>query len=519
MNKNHSSQGQKQYDTISPAHHSNRVMAPESQRGSGTTTASDSIHEVEIAMERASASRVIRYRHMSGYPRALDSTESILLDHYVQRFSREYPTCSGPNNPFLSVFLPLAMRNGVVLDSLLALSGAQHWDHGCAWIEKESLKLRQRALRGTRALLAIDNTPAADGNMREDGPRSQSALAKPNHTTATYRIHATNEETLLYLLTSSVLFLLYEKVSGEPSWRPHIEFINQFFEHSLSYLTIDPTTPTEVGEAVKFLFDIFVYNDLVRSTSLQAPTLSSFYLTAMRKDKSTSNPLGDDSPNNRESGNGNAMCKHRHYFPNLIARLSAGDDSVTEAEIAAWDGSLEWLPSFALDTRIGHETFNLNGGLNAASLYPQEYKWDDRKAISELYRTAASVYRLQALSTPMQDRMVQNDPLLVECAEKLAGLALRAHSLMLLLSEGSIYENALLWPIGIAAKELTQNQTAERQDVLARLQYLNKRFQMRHFGKVQEILLRHWMIRDKKAIRNPHTSFKPVRELETILVG
>lgn len=58
-------------------------------------------------------------------PANLTGNESILLDHYIQRFSRTYPTCSEPTNPFLSILLPLAMESSVVLDALLALSGTQ----------------------------------------------------------------------------------------------------------------------------------------------------------------------------------------------------------------------------------------------------------------------------------------------------------------------------------------------------------------------------------------------------------
>ena len=64
---------------------------------------------------------------MNLLPTKLTGNESILMDHYTRRFSRTYPTCSEPANPFLSVLFPLAMESGVVLDALLALSGARSW--------------------------------------------------------------------------------------------------------------------------------------------------------------------------------------------------------------------------------------------------------------------------------------------------------------------------------------------------------------------------------------------------------
>lgn len=415
--------------------------------------------------------QMIRYRQLSAYPRVLDAADSLLLDHYIQRFSREYPTCSEPSNPFLSVLIPIAMQCSMVLDSLLALSGAQRWSHGIVSMEKESLRLRQRALRGAREILVTDS-PNELGNT---------SLSKLEKAAVKNRTASTSQQNLLYLLTSSVLFLLYEKVSGETTWQPHMEFIKQFFETWMTSLAIYPNQSSGVSEAIRFLHDIFVYNDLVRSTSLRTRPLSAFYLTG-----SVVNGPSPSSPANTLFSSRDAdqaQSRRRYYFPNLIARLSSDDHSVSEEDIASWDGSMDWLPSFALDRSEPNEKVsndNLEGRPRSCG---------DRTIISELYRTAAHMYRRQSMGPRFANEFQNNDQVLPQ-------LASFAHFLLTSLPEGSSYENALLWPLGIAAKELTTNQSAERSDVILRLQSLERRFQMRHFSRVQDLLLRHWARRD-----------------------
>lgn len=433
-------------------------------------------------------SQLIRYQQVSAYPRALSSTESLLLDRYIQRFSREYPTFSGPSGPFLSVFIPIAMKCGMVLDSLLALSGAQRWQHGTSSMDKESLRLRQRALKGARELLVTEDVNFSHNHSDLQNGQQHTALSRYQNPGLACRPDSTSNDNLLYLLTSSVLFLLYEKVSGEPTWKPHMEFINQFFERWLPSLTLDPKQFPDIAEAIRFLHDVFVYNDLVRSTSLRTKPLSNFYLTA-----TTANATHNHSMESAFLPNGleeQADFRRRYFFPNLIARLSSGDTSVTEEDIAAWDGSMDWLPSFALDHSMHNE------GSNNGASPDRQATWNDRAIISELYRTAASIYRRQILGSQGRNGQHHSGFQLQDDEQILPQLASYAHLLMTSLPEASAYENALLWPIGIAAKELTANQLNQRSNILLRLQGLERRFQMRHFRKVQDVLRRHWAMRD-----------------------
>lgn len=446
----------------------------------------------EVSKPGRHPAQIVRYQQMSAYPRSLDSTESLLLDHYIQTFSREYPTCSGPSNPFLSVFIPLAMKCSMVLDSLLALSGAQRWKDGIGSMNNAMLSLRQRALKATRDLLQTEseNHNRLSSFVRSTDEGTNSKVQRPG---ALLDTKSLSEENLLFILTSSILFLLYEKVSGETTWKPHMEFINQFFECSLQSLAIEARHSPELAEAVRFLHNIFVYNDLVRSTTLQTKPLSSFYLTATKAVWGKCSPLEKTlfPSGDKEK----AAFRLRYHYPNLIARLSSGDHSVTEDDIAAWDGSMDWLPSFVLDHNTsdrtkGDQTNNCDAVPNSDS--PP----DDGAIISELYRTAARIYRQQVLIKVSANGLVHNlleprcDP------QTLPRLAAYAQSLMVSLPLGSSYENALLWPIGIAAKELTVTQVNARSSILLRLQHLETRFQMRHFQKVQDVLRRYWGQRD-----------------------
>lgn len=86
-----------------------------------------------------------------------------------------------------------------------------------------------------------------------------------------------------------------------------------------------------------FLLILFLYNDIIRSTSLRTPTLSTFFLGRITADPPIS--LQEDSQTDDVS---------RFEYPSPIARIIAGDTTVTDADIASWGGRLDWFPSFAL---------------------------------------------------------------------------------------------------------------------------------------------------------------------------
>ena len=70
-----------------------------------------------------------------------------------------------------------------------------------------------------------------------------------------------------------------------------------------------------------------------------------------------------------------------------------------------------------------------------------------------------------------------------------------AIELLQLLPPGSSWENCLLWPIGVVAKDLVTH--VERNYVLFRQVDLEKRFQIRLYHVVRQQLLNIWSTRDK----------------------
>ncbi|KAH8807707.1 fungal-specific transcription factor domain-containing protein [Xylogone sp. PMI_703] len=405
-------------------------------------------------------------RTMSAWPFELDTTEALLLDHYINRFSRTYPAFSDPSNPFLRVYLPLSTQNRVVLDSLLALSGAQSWENGAYTMHDAMLRLRQKALRGCRTLL-------------------------------TTQIAAQNETTL-YLLASCSLLLLYEKLTGEgqENWAAHLQFLACQFAryHFHDGLRSANRMYFLQTDTFQFMATLFLYNDLLRSTSLRITTLSDYY-------------LGDIPGHFRYAfviNNG-----ERFIFPRLIAGISAGDMSITDSEIDVWDGDLDWLPSFSLlppqnrwtslKIPLREKRFIVDPRFRRLESITNLNILNESGIMSTLYRIAAMVYRRQCSRNIQPELQSINRSIYSSDAdeEKIGNLALWATQLIQLLPHGSPYESMLLWPIGVTSKELTLRDNAEREYILLRLKLLVKRFRMRHFERVYEYLVRHWGITDQ----------------------
>lgn len=385
-------------------------------------------------------------RPFSSWSTVLGEKESLLLEHYIQHFSRTYPTYGTETNPFLSVLLPMSFRNPLVLDSMLALSGVQMWTTSRNGMHETTLALRQRALSGCRRLLA------------QKASLIGSSVGDYNDDTVEKLLSTMEEEDILALLASIHLLLLYEKLSGEgkSNWMPHLDFVNQILSHVETRFKRIFQSSSMVPSSSEFAFlrSIFLYNDLVQSTSLRAPMHSDFYIRA----------AGEE-----EAG--------RYYYPHLIARISAGDKSVTDADIANWNGSMAWLPSFALSGKSVIET-------------AEGYDSRDEDIITELYSIAAMVYRRQRLS---ENQLHYSDDVRSQ-ARVLAALALPT---VQRLPVGSTLENALLWPIGIVARSLDSEHQGERDIVIQRLEALKQRFHMRVFARAQEVLLDYWQMMDR----------------------
>lgn len=425
---------------------SNKFQAPVSD--------SDAISS-EAAMEARQNLNALSFSRVNPWSISLTTKESILLDHYIQRFSRTYPTCQGPTNPFLSNLLPYALQNKIVLDALLALSGAQHWESDGMTMEKTTLQLRHRALRGCQTMLSQQK-------MREYmETRAQRQSSK----------HLVPMIEVLPLIACCALLLLYEKLvgNGKSNWMPHLSFLAAMFE------CLPPvgkcggsgtmSQQTEQNEIFEFLYNLFLYNDLVHSTATGTTTLSNYYLTSMLR---AYLPLNESLTN-------------RYFYPYLVAQIAAGNASVAEVDIDAWDGRLDWLPSFSSSTRL------------RADSTAQE-KAEERVVAAQLYSYTAKI-----LIRKSRRRRCAEGPISWEDTDT-SILAEQAALALLELPEGSSFENALLWPISICATELTDSQAFERSVFIDRLRQLEKRFHMRHFKRMQEVLEIAWARADENSL-------------------
>lgn len=412
----------------------------------------------------------------SQWPFRLSTAESQLLDRYIQKFSRVYPTCSGPENPFLSVFIPLSMRSQVVLDSLLALSAVQSWENETFVMEAEMLRLRGKALRGCRQLL-VDLSAQSHEQARLSITSTDGAMNGWSRTAP--------DDDILNLLTTSIILLLCEKLTGQGhrDWAPHLQFFAQYFPaHVFSTVKIRPAASAVLPDrsrAFLFLSNLFLYNDIVRSTSLHTPALSQLSNEIQEVQGMIDTPHPCPVPSTHTSG--------RFYFPQLIIQISTGSSSVTDDEINAWDGRLDWIPSFALvPTHVVNNSLSENSAVSSTgtSFQPTEYR-----TVSELYRVAAMIFRRQQPTT--YTKLPGSD------GPDMGSLLYKAICLVNALPDGSPFESALLWPIGIIARELTSCHQVWRETIILRLKLLERRFQMRIFGRARAQLIKIWDASDR----------------------
>lgn len=460
----------------------------------GSSTTEQQLENVEAAYSAQPTS--LRSVRISQWPFSLDSTESMLLDHYIQRFSRTYPAFSGPTNPFLRVILPLSLQSRVVLDSLLALGGVQSWSNGRFTFEHAMLKLRQKALEGCRWLINELYTPVSEtnGEIAQSKQIALSKLVEPQG----------KEPKILHLLASCVLILLYEKLAGEQveNGTTHLQFLSQILPANILSQVISTAAQAEMpstseGEAFQFIANLFLYNDFVRSTSLRTLSFSDFYLcTAFQEHGFSINESDFQGLQSQYGG--------RFTFPGLISRLSAGDSSVTDADIAGWDGDLGWLPSFSLMPPLLQEMYErlpitdesivFDSSFRHLGSLLSPYEWKEERIISEVYRITGIIYRRQCLArlAGQSDTEIRGPNGGNGRHVQTGNLPSWAVQLIHTLPDKSSLENTLLWPIGIIGKELGADHEIERDVILRRLEALEERFHMKHFGKVKEHLKVYW---------------------------
>ncbi|KAF5606352.1 hypothetical protein FPCIR_59 [Fusarium pseudocircinatum] len=509
-------------------------------RKARTVSATDSNMDVSVLVSSASPAGwstrppAPLLRRVSDWPFELAEPEWRLLDHYFQRFSRTYPTFSAPDNPFLSIFLPLATQNRAVLDSVLALSGVQLWEDGAFTMEIPMLQLRQSAIQGSIGLLAAV-AGASHGKGSSLPLKAQIDLL---HNAPFVIDGGVAIDNFVALLANCVLLLLYEKLSGgdQGAAMPHLRFFAYLFPTRMlvTLMSLEPSAQTAStdaqpslaparpwSKALRFLCSLFLYNDLVRSVSNQSPTLSRFYHenngAVGRQPQFDTDPFAIEEPQLLDR----LLGARRTSLPNILAGCSAGDLSITEDDVAMWDGKLDWFPSFALVRGTTVETqhdatdfafhvadpFISSEPIFAAlDSFTDTSKFGHEHIISGLYRVATLIYLKQMRLAAHKPPGSSNDTTATQ--SKMGNLPTWGIQLLRLLPENSPWQSCVLWPIGIIAREL--HRLEEQRFMAAQLLNLEKRFKIKLYRMVRERLTKTWT--------NPDLDTKE-KQTEVLLCG
>ncbi|KAJ2975771.1 hypothetical protein NQ176_g5336 [Zarea fungicola] len=422
---------------------------------------------------------------VSQWPFSFDATESLQFDHYVHRFARSCPTFAEAENPFLRVILPLSVESRAVFDSLLTLGCVQSWSNGTFLFERSMLLSRQKALRGCRVLIQELGTASDTAPVIRDVSHLQS----------------TNGRQTLYLLMNCALLLLYEKLTGDlqESGSMHLDFLARMLSRN-ALLQIarkggrNDLVSSSMGEALRFAVNLFLYNDFVLSTSLQSKAFSALYRTGTAEDaQAAAGPeLIDYS----------IQYGSRHVFPGIMTRIAAGDEGITDWDIARWDGNLGWLPSFALQPDCERPVYWAIPVAVDAFVMGPEFKdlheivhvtsWSESCMTSELYRIAGSMYRRQRAPAGSAPLTESESP--ISCLGNLPGWSMQ---LLAALPVGSSFESSLLWPLGVIGKTLSTSYKSEREALLARLESMDLQFHSKPLRGLVNHLKSYWATMDQ----------------------
>lgn len=480
----------------------------------GFSTASGAFFYMAHQSNTSSYTTAESISHLSQYPLNLTPIQSIFLDNYINNFSLIYPTHSDSNNPFLSTLIPLALRNETVLHAMLALSGIQVENS-----EAEVLRLRGRAIKGCRKLLEKCGATGQSDRWAKD------SIGAINSSKGDVKLKAegqsqiaVDDEDDLALIASVLLMILYDKLSGTPcdDVGHHLVFAHFLFEKKMSpnkaYALPEEAYPLysaknkqgtrgmlrHMSSHYKFFYSLFLYNDLLAGMASNRPTLSGYDLAinALALGENPGYSTWVEEPSSMV-----AQIKKRYYFPILLSIISNRHTEVSMAEIDAWDRRMSWLPSFStvndnltslLSTNRQPNTAHHTGPQGAAS--PGTTGAFEDYIISELYVNAARIFYIQRVrgSSCSVSPVVETiyDPQAVQLDHDISNFTSAFVDQLRLLPENSTYENALLWPIGVAAKEMTD--PSDMDYLLWRLNKLEQKFKLKHFRKFTDKITVYW---------------------------
>ena len=299
----------------------------------------------------------------------------------------------------------------------------------------------------------------------------------------------------LVLVPTVMLLVLHDKLSGEAheNLRPHLEFLDRFFatemrSSCISSIAASGTVlevPISDSDGIDdqetwsseclFHHSEFLYNDLLVAIASRRPTLSKYRAGDFNVSESSKKNQGNS----------------RFYFPALISRIVNVDGELSIEAFDEWDGGLDWMPSFC-HKEPDNSFIDLDENIFGRSDYVTEpiNRWpEESRLMSEIYRDAGKAFLLQRLRLSWQ---AENSPPYLKGKRegKIQLFVSRILRKLTMLPSSSKYENAILWPIGIIAPEISEAE--DRACVLSRIRTLEARFGMEVFLKFRMGLQDAW---------------------------
>ncbi|KIW70227.1 hypothetical protein PV04_02518 [Phialophora macrospora] len=321
------------------------------------------------------------------------------------------------------------MRFEPVRCTLLALAGLNAAPRNIPSLHRGILNFRLRALRGCRSLCSVT----------WDRDRPQSAedffVSHPPQVLLTL-----DEADKLCLVTTALMLALFGKLSGQnyDSLRTYLEFGQYYFTCKM---TADPTLAGIIATPLPlFLRSLVTYNHLLAMIAITPPHpmvdgilqgLSFF-------------PLSHCDPQD---------------FVSLLWRVGTDVENVGLADFDSWNGDFNFLPSFS--TR-SVEPRGAQGYVRGRILQSRASKTcvgapDEEATVQEIYRTSSRIYFFRQLRDQvglLHSNTTRAYPPFIAQAQ-IRKLKKSAVAILRTLPGDSVFNSALLFPLGIIAPELT----------------------------------------------------------------
>ncbi|ETI19835.1 hypothetical protein G647_08849 [Cladophialophora carrionii CBS 160.54] len=427
-------------------------------QGTTTTSRSQVKHVPSTPSATASLSHLVNAEGLKS------PLEFLLWDHYINCFARNYPTCSDSENPFLSCLVPVAVRYEPVRFALLALSGLNAASRNFPSLQLSTKVFRLRALEGCQNICS--------GSRSRDKPKSAEdffILCSPQV------LLTLDEADKLCLVTTALMLALFGKLSGQDydSFRPYLEFAQYYFTCKT---TADSTLAGVFTTTLPFfLHSLVTYNHLLAMIAITQPPS----MVDRRLQVPSFLPLSRCPPQD---------------FVSLLWRAGNDVENVGLADFDSWNGDFNFLPSFStrsvrpLDAQgyVRGRIFQSAAGTIHANAQ------DEQATVQEIYRTSSRIYFFRQLRDRVDlihSNTTRAYPPFVAQAQ-IRKFTKFAMGILRALPCDSVFNSALLFPLGIIGPELTcENDQAF---VLQKLKLLQETLYFDVFRLFAEDLAKCW---------------------------